>query len=232
MFSDVASLHAALIKKAPKEFVSHFIFEAIPFAFQGDLAAWIVWKTMLAESLEVDPYDIVLTGSAAIGFSLNPNKRFKRFDDKSDFDCGVVSQYHFEVAWRYLRQQRPAWLSLPNANKRAIEMHRKNYVFSGTIATDSMLGLLPFGQEWQIALDKMSSLGPALNRDVKLRIYRDFDALRQYQARNIEQLRVSLYTKEPESPITDKDQGTETPLAPAADDMIAKGPESEIPKGD
>ena len=216
------------MNKEPKDFVSHFIFEAIPFAFQGDLDAWIDWKTMLAESLEVDPYDIVLTGSAAIGFSLNPTKNFKRFDDKSDFDCGVVSQYHFEAAWRYLRQLRPSWLTLSNPSKRAIEMHRKNYVFAGAIATDSILGLLPFGLEWQTVLDKMSSVPPAQNRDVKLRIYRDYDALRVYQAYNIERLRNSLYTKETESPIPDKRQDIELPSGSVADDVVAEDPESEI----
>ena len=186
MFSEVTALHSALIDMEPRDFVSHHIFEPVPFAFTGDLPLWISWKTHLAGLLEVDPYDIVLTGSAAIGYSLNPNKNYKSFSESSDIDCGIISPYHFEVAWRYLRQLRPSWLTLPQGTKRAIERHQKSYVFSGTIATDSILAILPFGPGWQAALDAMAKKAPTVGRDIKLRIYRDYDALRHYQATGIE----------------------------------------------
>jgi hypothetical protein len=192
LFANVVSLHQALLEKEPRDFVSHYIFEPIPFVFDSDLSIWISWKTTLARLLEVDAYDIVLTGSAAVGYSLNPSKNYKSFDELSDIDCGVISQYHFDLAWRYLRQLRPSWLSLPSASKRAIGMHQRNYVFSGTIATDFILSLLPFGSAWQNALGEMSRTAPTIGRDVKLRIYKDYDALRHYQARNIESLRNEL----------------------------------------
>ena len=192
MFANVDALHSELLEKDPKDFVSHYIFEPVPCAFGGDQVAWIKWKTELARGLGIDPYDIVLTGSAAIGYSLNPKKGYKPFDSSSDIDCGVISQYHFEVAWRYLRQLRPAWLSLPAESKRALRAHQKTYVFSGTIATDSILALLPFAAEWQSALDAMTRRPPTTDRDIRLRIYRDYDSLRHYQASNIERLRNDL----------------------------------------
>jgi hypothetical protein len=81
---------------------------------------------------------------------------------------------------------------LPSASRRAIERHRKNYVFSGTIASDSILALLPFGSIWQNALDEMSKVPPTVGKTVKLRIYKDYDALRHYQANGIERLRSEL----------------------------------------
>lgn len=192
LFSDVAALQLALIEREPSDFVSHFIFEPIPFLFEGDLGLWISWKTALGRKIEVDPHDIVLTGSSALGFSLSPYKNFKEFNEASDIDCGIISSYHFDVAWRHLRKLRPSWLSLPGASRRAIEVHRKNYVFAGTIATDSILGILPFGIEWQKALEGMSEIAPTTGRNVKLRIYKDYEALRQYQAHNIANLRNDL----------------------------------------
>ncbi|TPJ20856.1 hypothetical protein [Mesorhizobium sp. B2-7-2] len=201
-FADVAELHNAIIDRDPSDFVSHYIFEPIPFAFSSDFDKWVSWKTTLAKGLEVDPYDIVLTGSGAIGFSLNPYKGFSAFDDRSDIDCGVISAYHFDLAWRHLRQLRPSWLSLSNAAKRAIESHRKSYVFTGTIATDSILSILPFGKVWQTALTNMAGIDPTVGRDVKLRIYKDYDALRQYQAMNISRLRSTLLSSvEDQTPI-------------------------------
>jgi hypothetical protein len=192
LFDNIAALHAALLEKEPKDFVSHYIFEPVPFAFDADLMSWITWKTRLGIHIDVDPQDIVLTGSAAIGYSLNPAKSYKAFDTISDIDCGIVSPYYSEIAWRYLRQLRPSWLSLPNDSKRAIRSHQRNYVFSGTIATDRILGLLPFGKTWQRALDSMSEIHPTVGREVKLRIYKDYDSLRSYQASNIERLRNEL----------------------------------------
>ncbi|WP_175783931.1 hypothetical protein [Burkholderia ambifaria] len=192
VFRDLAELHSAILEKDPKDFVSHYLFEPIPFAFGDDLSLWISWKTELAKKIDVDPRDIVLTGSAAIGFSLNPTKNFRPFNKKSDIDCGIISPHHFEVAWRYLRSQQTSWLSLNREVKRAINSHRDTYIFSGTIATDRILALLPFGKAWQAALDQSAKMPPTVGRDVKLRIYKDYDALRQYQAYGIEKARASI----------------------------------------
>lgn len=196
MFESLTALQSALWVKEPTDFVSHYLFERVPFAFSDDLDNWIAWKSHLATKLDVDPRNVVLTGSGAIGFSLNPTKSFKAFDETSDIDCGVISPHHFDLAWRYLRQLEPSWLSLPPESKRAIRTHRTRYVFSGTIATDSILALLPFGLSWQSALDTMSKTNPTLGRDVKLRIYKDYDALRHYQARGIQRLRTNLSAAE------------------------------------
>lgn len=185
-----------MLEKKPAEFVSHYIFEPTPFVFANDFDQWISWKSELAGGIDVDPRDIVLTGSAAIGFSLNPYKHFKAYDTKSDIDCGVISPHHFDVAWRHLRKMRPQWLSLPKASREAIDIHRGNYIFAGTIATERILPILPFGGRWKAALGKMSTLDPTVNREVKLRIYKDYDALRQYHAHNISNLRNALFVGE------------------------------------
>lgn len=201
LFLDRQELHSAIVDKSPADFVSHFIFEPVPFIFNGDLSLWIKWKTFLAGLIDVDPYDIVLTGSASIGYSLNPKKNYKKFDTDSDIDCGIISQHYFELSWRHLRQIRVSWLALPPQTRRAINMHRNNYIFSGTIATDMVLGVLPFGQAWQSALDQMRAIDPTRDRQVNLRIYRDYDSLRQYQSHGIEQLKTQLLQEEDNSPL-------------------------------
>lgn len=192
MFATLSELHAALLRREPGSFISHYIFEPIPFAFGDDLSAWIEWKTLLASLIDVDPKDIVLTGSAAVGYSLNPKKNYRPFAVGSDIDCGIVSDFYFDIAWRYLRQLRVSWLSLPSKAKYAITSHRERYVFAGTIATDQILALLPFGKTWAAALERMSSVEPTVGRDVNLRIYRDYDSLRYYQTQGLNQLRDSL----------------------------------------
>ena len=198
-------LHQAIMSYGPRDFVSHYIFEPIPFIFKNEMSSWIKWKSELGAAIEVDPKDIVLTGSASLGFSLNPYKNFKEFNETSDIDCGIISPHHFDVAWRHLRYRRPDWLNLDKTTRSAIKTHRRNYIFEGTIATDKMLGILPFGRVWQLALDKMATLAPTTNRDIKLRIYKDYDSLRHYQAKNLEKLRSSISQAEDESEIKVED---------------------------
>ena len=194
-------------------FVSNRILEPIPFAFGDDFSGWVEWKSNMAELIDVDPKDVVLTGSAAIGFSLNPRKSFKSFDDKSDFDCGIISPYHFDLAWRYLRDQRVSWLSLSREQKIAIKEHRGRHVFDGAIATEKILHLLPFGSDWGSALDLMSNLAPANGRAVNLRIYRDYQSLRHYNTRNLFYLRDTVLAPTVESEPIPVDGYGEEPVA-------------------
>lgn len=196
-----------MLAREPNDFVSRHLFDNVPFIFDGDFSSWITWRASLAGMLEVDPREVVLTGSACVGFSLSPDKNFRAFDHTSDVDVGVISAYHFDQAWRHLRQQRVSWMLIDRRTRQAIEQHRKNYVFAGTIATDRMLGILPFGKNWQAALDLMGEQAPTKGREIKLRIYRDYDALRYYQASSIRGLQAKISAPEiaDEQPIPEED---------------------------
>src|SRR5688500_10040342 len=98
------SVRADVTNEAPDWCATKWVLEPLPFLFEvgGPSALWR-WKSTLAGQLEVDPKNVLITGSAAVGVSLNPYKSFKPFDDKSDIDVAVISTYHFDVAWRTLR---------------------------------------------------------------------------------------------------------------------------------
>src|SRR5580692_11389498 len=87
---------------APKLLAAH-LFDRVPHVFAGDRAAYIAWKRALGAAIDVDPACLTIVGSAAVGCSLNPVQNLKPFDSESDVDVAVISNYHFTVAWRYLR---------------------------------------------------------------------------------------------------------------------------------
>lgn len=181
----------SLRENTPAAFVETHLFDRIPVLFADDRSLFIGWKRALAEQIEVDPACITIVGSAATGASLNPSKNFKLFDANSDVDVAVVSPHHFSVAWRYLRMNGARRLRLDARTRIAWDEHVKRYIYWGTIATDRLLGVLPFGLEWLQATSAAGQVHPTVGRSVNLRIYSDYDSLRAYHIQGVRALRDS-----------------------------------------
>ena len=92
------------LKNKPLSLVfSKWILDKTPHIFEGDKVKGIEWRERLSEDLGVDSHALSIIGSAALGFSLNPNKNFRYFDENSDIDLSIISHHHFEIGWNYLR---------------------------------------------------------------------------------------------------------------------------------
>lgn len=185
---------AALRELDASTFTSVHILDRVPAIFESR-EQYATWRTNLAADLGVDPLCLVVVGSTAVGISLSPKteKHLKPYHDESDVDIAVVSATHFEEAWRFLRALGPVTYlkGRPDVAK-LLEWHRKSLVFDGTIATDRLLPYLPFAAQWQAALGRAATAKPTQDRDVKARIYRDFESLREYHRRNVESIEAGL----------------------------------------
>ncbi len=84
---------------------------------------------------------------------------------------------------------------MPQPAKQSVRDHVHKYIYWGTIATDKLLPYLPFGKKWLEALDQMSRIAPTVGRDIKIRVYKDFDSLRSYQVNNLKNLRAQELEK-------------------------------------
>ena len=189
-------LIAQLKNLSAADFASQHLLDRVPWIF-STRGQYIDWKTNLAADLELDPFMLLVVGSAALGFSLSPLKSFASFSASSDIDVAAVSQRHFEEAWRWLRELGPDDLVQRDALEREMfKWHRRNLVFDGAIATDKLLSRLPFGSKWTSGLSHASSREPTDGRSIKVRIYRDFESLRKYHVTNIRQLQLGLITED------------------------------------
>ncbi|MGJ8653573.1 MAG: hypothetical protein ACSHX8_09905 [Opitutaceae bacterium] len=185
-----------LTAEDPKLLVSTWILERIPVIFNGDSVAYEKWRGTFASMIEVDPAEVKITGSAAFGVSLNPYKNFKLFDDSSDIDLAIVSEHFFSESWRELRHLGNKRHSLSPAAKQSVKDHVEKYIYWGTIATDKILHVLPFGKQWSSALQEMAEMKPTKNRSIKARIYKDFECLRSYHVANLKNLRTKELEEE------------------------------------
>jgi predicted nucleotidyltransferase len=190
--SDLQVFQGELTQADLSACVGRWVLERTPFVFGADADAFRSWRHTLARGLGVDPCDITVTGSAAAGFSLDPNKEFKLFDADSDIDVAVISEYHFDVAWRFLRTMGNERYKLTQVERDWVDEHRTRLIYWGTIATDVLLPHMPFAPEWMPAL-AVASHDPSVDgREVKVRLYRDYPALRSYQLSGFRRLRDKL----------------------------------------
>lgn len=178
--------------EAAVDFASRYLLDRVPWLF-FDRSQYIAWKAELAADLEVDPYMVIVVGSAATGYSLSPTKNFSAFGQRSDIDVAVVSQRHFDEAWRWLRELGPVkLLTKGTVEHEMLSWHRRNLVFDGAIETNKLLSLLPFGPTWATGLGRAGKREPTVGRPVKVRLYRDFESLRQYHVAGINELKMQI----------------------------------------
>src|SRR5436305_5254620 len=79
------------------------------------------------------------------------------------------------------------WPRQPQHAGRAVFLEGPSGVRDASPAT-RLLGKCSFSREWLIALSDMAKVNPTEDRDIKARIYRDFDSLRGYQVSNVKKL--------------------------------------------
>lgn len=183
-----------LQKQKVETFAMRRLFDVVPFIF-SDSPTCSDWKIKIAQLLRVDPCSVFLIGSGCTGISLNPNKGFKAFDNESDIDVAIISGYHFELAWRALRELGAERYRLDAAAKASLNEHRDSNLYWGMIATDKILGLLPFGREWISAGIEIGKKPPMEGREIKFRLYRDSYSFVSYHLNNLRNLQSELLTR-------------------------------------
>lgn len=56
-------------------------------------------KSAVASQFDLNPVDVFIVGSAKLGFSIAPSKRYRHFGNYSDIDIAVVSDRLFDRVW-------------------------------------------------------------------------------------------------------------------------------------
>ena len=166
------------------DFITVRIFDSLPYVFRDQYSDYIAWRRLVANELQIDPRDIVITGSAAIGYSMNPNKNFNEFKIESDVDVCIISDLFFNIAWHDIR-----FLDLHGLSPKLcsyIKCHKEHYIFLETIATDKILPLLSFGSKWNQIMSKKRDFPELEGHDINFRIYRNMCSIREYQKTSVE----------------------------------------------
>lgn len=176
------------IKNYDSDFVvSKWILEKVPYIFEDNYTKYITTKLEISRLLNIDSCSIIFVGSACTGFSLNPIKKYKKFNNTSDIDIALISHYLFDVAWHTLRNIDLSKQTPETAF--SIKEHRERLIYWGTIATDKILGLMPFGKDWLKAISIIQNNHFFMDRDIKFRLYQNHESLRAYHINNINRIK-------------------------------------------
>ncbi len=132
----------------------------------------------IADQFSIHPDEVYLVGSAKLGFSIAPRKRYRPFGDTSDLDVAVVSATLFDDIWQDVFQYRTAVGYWP------AEAEFKDYLFRGWIRPDKLPPARSFvlGKEWWRFFRKLTQSGRYGMCKIAGGIYRTHFFLETYQS--------------------------------------------------
>lgn len=152
----------------------------------GDCAAisqtqYFDLRSEVAEKYEVHPNEVLVVGSAKLGFSVAPKKRYRHFTDTSDIDVVIVSARLFDQIWRavhYFWSQGGYW-------ERSEQF--KAYLFQGWIRPDKLPPSKSFqlANDWWEFFNYLSASGRYSVYKIAGALYRDWYFLEAYQLRAV-----------------------------------------------
>ena len=137
-------------------------------------------------SLEVNQ-DIFIVGSAKMGFSVAPHKRYRDFGDRSDIDVAIVSHDLYQKVWHEVHAYSESGADWPRKSE------FESYAAWGWIRPDKLPGgnVFKFANEWWDffrSLQQSRRFGPY---KIAAGIYHDMYFLKSYQTRAIAACRLA-----------------------------------------
>jgi len=167
--------------------VQRYITHGSPFVFEGDDDKYFKLKKTIAENFALNPEAVIMIGSAKLGFSISPLKRWQPFRDESDIDMVIISSDIFDRFWKELYDFN---IKLTDRTMEEEEKYYSflDYFFKGWLRPD----LFPFSyagrKEW-FDFFKSISYGEFGDYKVSGAIFRNHDFYEFYHTNNIRAIR-------------------------------------------
>ncbi len=140
-------------------------------------------KESISEKYSVNFTDVVMVGSAKLGFSIKPGRRWGEFGDDSDIDIAIVSRSLYEKYWKLLYQYSSNggyWPRLGEFQK---------FFFRGWIRPDKLPPghLFKEANEWWEYFNAITQAGEFGAYPIKAGLYHSWNFLESFQCLCIKQ---------------------------------------------
>lgn len=147
------------------------------------------FKMLVSDAMGIGFNNVVMVGSAKIGYSLSPKKFLKTFtengESKSDIDIAIVSSQLFDFFWKLFRKSY-------DVTKEGLYKYISRGIYRGYISDKDMYNIDNCRVEW---LNLSSEATRQLQREmyfkheIHYRIYRDWKDMEEYHIQAIENLK-------------------------------------------
>lgn len=143
-------------------------------------------KSDISIKFGIHSTQVILVGSAKLGFSIAPKKRYQHFGDESDLDVAVVSQDLFDRLWSIAFDY---W-------KVSGDWYRgtnfRDYLFRGWVRPDFLPPNTQYSKDWFEYFRQLTSSQKFGPFKISAGFYRSWQFLESYQEIAIAQCRQNL----------------------------------------
>lgn len=151
---------------------------------------YIDLKQAVAQKFDVQHTDVLIVGSAKLGFSISPQKRWKSFGEQSDVDVAIISTALYVRLWRQIAKIINVDPTFNWEGRRAFQKyHLKGWLRPDALPVSPGLG---FTQEWFEYFAQLTSAEVCGPVHISAGIYYDLGFLEQYQMRAVRLCREEL----------------------------------------
>ena len=203
-YPSVDDFKSLLLSKPLNVVVQDYIFQDAPYVFRDRPQALKILKQHLYTALKLSEENIVVVGSAQIGFSLNPDNFPRQFSDESDIDILTVDEVLFDKIWMTLLEwQYPLRLSKLGKVLGEWARFRRKEIYYGWLVPseikyeglslpDMLKPLRDISTSWFNAFQSLSLHPEFASRDVSGRLYRTWEHALRYHVEGLRQIRESI----------------------------------------
>lgn len=188
---NVEHLKAEIASKSSEEIYNELFISGEVWIFKSTFGnRWFEqydkFKKYVAKKLDVHYNNIGIAGSAKLGFSLNPTKNFRNFNDTSDVDIIIVSQRLFNEFWeQYLYDSYKPTTRINNIYDVGFCIFRK-YMRLDCFRNNE------YYNNWQKKIggfEKDIQLRFQIGNDIHYRIFESWDSVKMYYVSSINKLK-------------------------------------------
>lgn len=172
-------------KNSTDTIINKYLLHGTPYIFKDDENKFYELKNEIANFIEVSQTNIFVVGSAKLGFSIAPSKRYKYFNEDSDIDIAIIDEATFIRYWKILYEYNTIGRARSYLEE---EKYRKflEYFFKGWLRPDKFPSNMNEKKEW---FDFFSSLHKKYNHKIAAGIYYDIHVFCGYNRENIKSIR-------------------------------------------
>lgn len=140
-------------------------------------------RNVVSDHFDVHPNEVILVGSAKLGFSIAPHKEFRPFGDNSDLDVAIISPRLFDTFWVQLfdySRSGALWEKLDDFEQ---------FLFRGWIRPDLFPREISLASDWWDFFLGLTRSGQ-YRYQVRGALYRSWHCIECYHVERVEEMQL------------------------------------------